>query len=88
MEEGIEEGIEKGIEEGIEKGIEEGIKEVVEQIMEEIVEEVNMEKDTGDPPKFRRNSRDRKQTKKSLTYYRDLREMKDKRSGYEKGHRI
>jgi hypothetical protein len=80
--------MEEGIEEGIEKSIEEGIKELVKMVIEEVVEEVNMEEDTGDPPKLRRSGRDRKQTRKSLSYYRDLREMKDKRSGYKEGHRM
>jgi hypothetical protein len=80
--------MEEGIEEGIEKGIEEGIKEVVEQVIEEVVEEVNMEEGIGDPPKLRHSSTDRKQIRKFLAYYRDLREMKDKRSGYEKGYGV
>jgi hypothetical protein len=84
----MKKNIEEGIEEDIEKGIEEGIKEVVEQVIEEVVEEFNIEEGTGDPPKLRRSGMDRKQTRKSLAYYRDLREMKDKRSGYEEGHRV
>jgi hypothetical protein len=80
--------IEKNIEEGIEKGIKKGIKKVVEQIIEEVVEKINMEESIRDPPKLRRNSRDGKQIRKSLTYYRDLREMKNKRSKYKKGYRI
>jgi hypothetical protein len=72
----------------MEKDIEEGIKKVVEQVMEEIVEEVNMEESTGDLPKLRRSGKDRKQIRKSLTYYRDLREMKDKRSEYKEGYRM
>jgi hypothetical protein len=88
IEKGIEKDIEESIEKGIEKGIEEGIKEVVEQIIEEIVEEINMEEGTGDPPKLRRSGRDRKKIRKSLTYYRDLREMKDKRSEYKEGYRM
>jgi ubiquitin len=71
----------------MEKSIEEGIKEVVKQIIEEIVEEINMEEDTGDPSKLRRSDKDRKQTRKSLIYYHDLREMKDKRSEYKEKHR-
>jgi hypothetical protein len=88
IEEDIEEGIEKGIEEGIEKGIEEGIKKVVKQVMEEAVEEINMEEGIGDHPKLRRSGRDRKQIRKSLTYYRDFREMKDKRSGYKERYKV
>jgi hypothetical protein len=45
-----------------------------------------MEESTGDPPKLRRSGRDRKQIRKSLTYYRDLREIKNKRSGYEENY--
>jgi hypothetical protein len=56
--------------------------------MEKIVEEINMKEGTGDPPKLRRSGRDRKQIRKFLTYYRDLREMKNKRSGYKKEYRI
>jgi hypothetical protein len=47
-----------------------------------------MEESTGDPPKLRRSNRDRKQTRKFLAYYRDLREMKDKRSGYEEEYGV
>jgi hypothetical protein len=80
--------MEEGIEEGIEKDIEEDIKKVVEQVIKEVVEEMNMEKSIGDPPRFRRSGRDRKQIRKFLAYYRDFREMKNKRSGYEKGYKI
>jgi hypothetical protein len=88
IEEDIEEGIEEGNEEGIEKGIEKGIKKIVEQVMEKIVEEINMKEGIGDPPKLRRNGRDRKQIRKFLTYYRDFREMKDKRSEYKERYRV
>jgi hypothetical protein len=47
-----------------------------------------MEEGTGDPPKLRRNDRDKKQIRKSLTYYRNLREMKNKRSEYKEKHKI
>jgi hypothetical protein len=76
------------MEEGIKKGIEKGIKKIVEEIIKKVVKEVNIKEGTGDPPRLRRSGRDRKQTRKSLAYYRDLREMKDKRSGYEEGHRV
>jgi hypothetical protein len=56
--------------------------------MEEVVEEINMEEGTGEPPKLRCSDRGRKQTRKFLAYYRDFREMKDKRSGYEEGYRV
>jgi hypothetical protein len=56
--------------------------------MEEIVQEINMEEGIGDPPKLRRSGRDRKQIRKFLTYYRDFREIKDKRSGYEERYRV
>jgi hypothetical protein len=76
------------MEEGIKKGIEKGIKKIVEEIIKKVVKEVNIKEGTGDPPRLRRSGRDRKQTRKSLAYYRDLREMKDKRSGYKEGHRM
>jgi hypothetical protein len=88
IEKNIEESIEKDIEKDIEKGIEEGIKEVLKQIIEKVVEEINIEESTGDPPKLRRSDRDKKQIRKFLTYYRDFREMKNKRSGYEKEYKI
>jgi hypothetical protein len=72
----------------MEKSIEKNIKKIVEQVMKKIVEKINIEEGTGDPPKLRRSSRDRKQIKKSLTYYRDFREIKDKRSGYKKRYRV
>jgi hypothetical protein len=68
--------------------IEKNIKEIVEQIIKEVVEEINMETSIRDPPKFRRNDRDRKQIRKFLIYYRDLREMKDKRSEYEEEYKM
>jgi hypothetical protein len=92
MEEGIEKDIEEGIEESnkesIEKDIKKNIKEIVEQTMKKIVEEINIEKDIKDSPKFRRNDRNKKQIRKSLTYYRDFREMKNKKSEYKEKHRI
>jgi hypothetical protein len=47
-----------------------------------------MEEGTENPPKLRHSDTDRKQIRKILTYYRDLREMKNKRSGYKKGYMI
>jgi hypothetical protein len=47
-----------------------------------------MEKGTEDPFQLRRNGRDKKQIRKFITYYRDFREMKDKRSGYKKKYRV
>jgi hypothetical protein len=79
--------MEKDIEEGIEKGIEEGIKGIVEQIIE-VVEKINMEEGIGDSLKLRYNNTDRKQIRKFLTYYRDFREMKNKRSEYEKEYGV
>jgi hypothetical protein len=72
----------------MEKGIKKSIKVIVEQIMKEVVEKINMEEDIRNPPKLRRSSRDRKQIRKFLAYYRDLREMKDKRSEYKEEHRV
>jgi hypothetical protein len=47
-----------------------------------------MEEGTGDPLKLRHNGTDRKQIRKFLTYYRDFREIKDKRSGYKERYKI
>jgi hypothetical protein len=47
-----------------------------------------MKESIGNPSKLRRNSRDRKQIRKSLAYYRDFREMMDKKSGYKEKYRV
>jgi hypothetical protein len=47
-----------------------------------------MEKDIGDFSKFRRSDSDRKYIRKFLAYYRNLREMKNKRSGYKERYKI
>jgi hypothetical protein len=80
--------MEESIKKDIEKDIEEGIKEIVKQIIEEIVEEINIKKDIENLFKLRSNNKNKKRIRKFLAYYRNLREMKDKRSEYKKGYKI